>query len=186
MPDRWRATTLDGVLAARLTEHADDRGKFIELWRDSWTAGLPAPHGGPVAMRQANLSRSREGVLRGMHFHRRQSDLWVMAEGRALAAVADLRALQPGESPAVELHELTVGAALFIPEGVAHGFYARSDMTLVYLVSNEYDGTDEHGFAWNDPDAAIAWPASPVTLSPRDASNRPLREVLARAVGSAD
>lgn len=183
----WQPTRLSGVLRARLTPHADTRGAFMELWRDSWTAGL-APHasaggaGTSGPMRQANLSRSRSGVLRGMHFHQRQSDLWVVAEGEALAALVDLRGLQSGQSPKVETHDLQAGGALFIPVGVAHGFYAKSDMALVYLVTNEYDGSDEHGFAWDDPDAAIPWPTREVTLSDRDAGNPPLRDVLANVV----
>jgi dTDP-4-dehydrorhamnose 3,5-epimerase len=175
------------VLVARLTAHSDSRGAFMELWRHSWTGELAAS--GPVertGMRQANLSRSRAGVIRGMHFHARQSDLWVVAEGAALAVVADLRQLEAGEKPNVETHELGVGGVLFIPEGVAHGFYARSDMALVYLVTNEYDGSDEHGFAWDDPDAAIPWPTREVTLSTRDAANPPLRDVLSSLNLSAD
>lgn len=175
------------MLQARLTAHADSRGAFMELWRDPWTIGLASPdEGSSGAMRQANLSRSRSGVLRGMHFHQRQSDLWVVIEGEALAAVVDLRRLKPGEAPGVEMHDLGAGGALFIPAGVAHGFYARSDLTLVYLVTNEYDGSDEHGFAWDDPDAAIPWPTRAVTLSERDAGNPPLRDVLGRLGLSAD
>lgn len=121
-----------------------------------------------------------------MHFHRRQSDLWIVAEGEALAALVDLRGLIPGETPRVETHNLVAGGALIIPIGVAHGFYAISDMMLIYLVTNEYDGSDEHGFAWDDADAAIPWPTREVTLSERDAANPPLRDVLGSLGLSAD
>lgn len=128
---------------------------------------------------QSNLSRSRSGVLRGMHFHRNQADLWVLAEGRALAATTDLRPLltDPNGKANSQLLELRPGDQLYIPRLVAHGFWALEDMALVYLVSNEYDGSDEHGFAWNDPQAAIEWPAGQPILSDRDRRNPPLSQV---------
>jgi dTDP-4-dehydrorhamnose 3,5-epimerase len=61
---------------------------------------------------------------------------------------------------------------------VAHGFYARADLELVYLVTNEYDSTDELGFAWDDPDTAIPWPMNEPIVSARDRSNPPLRALL--------
>jgi dTDP-4-dehydrorhamnose 3,5-epimerase len=72
-----------------------------------------------------------------------------------------------------------------IPTGVAHGFLALDDLELVYLVTNEYDGTDELGFAWDDPSAAVPWPTVPGTpdgrpiLSDRDRSNPTLHELVA-------
>jgi dTDP-4-dehydrorhamnose 3,5-epimerase len=167
----WHATALPGVLRRHLAPIADSRGSFTELWRSSLTAGLD-----DAPFVQANLSRSRAGVLRGMHFHRRQSDLWLLIEGRALAATTDLR----GATVASQVVELAPGDALFIPRLVAHGFWALEDTTLEYLVTNEYDGTDEHGFAWNDPLAAIGWPAGEPILSERDLANPALPEVLAR------
>jgi dTDP-4-dehydrorhamnose 3,5-epimerase len=153
---------------------SDQRGSFTELWRASHTSGLEAED-----FVQANLSRSREGVLRGMHFHRRQADLWVLIEGRALAASTDLRSLSAGGAGSVvsQLVELAAGDALYIPSLVAHGFWALEDAALLYLVSREYDGTDEYGFAWNDPDAAIAWPTGEPIMSDRDRNNPSLAEV---------
>lgn len=72
---------------------------------------------------------------------------------------------------------MSVGHSVFIPRGVAHGFYAHDRVLLSYLVSNYYDGTDEHGVAWNDPDLAIAWPCSDPILSPRDRKNPRLRDI---------
>jgi len=69
---------------------------------------------------------------------------------------------------------------------VAHGFLALEPLELVYLVTNEFDGTDELGFAWDDQLAGVPWPAVPGTpdgrpiLSERDRSNPPLRELVAR------
>jgi dTDP-4-dehydrorhamnose 3,5-epimerase len=73
-----------------------------------------------------------------------------------------------------------------IPPGVAHGFLALEALELVYLVSNEYDGSDEHGFAWDDATVAVPWPDVPGTahvrpvLSERDRSNPSLAELVAR------
>jgi dTDP-4-dehydrorhamnose 3,5-epimerase len=175
----WQPTALAGVLRRSLQPIADSRGSFTELWRASLTAGLD-----DAPFVQANLSRSRAGVLRGMHFHRRQSDLWLLIEGRALAATVDLRPLfdvRTGDSLASQIIELTPGSALFIPRLVAHGFWAVEDTTLEYLVTAEYDGTDEYGFAWNDPLAAVNWPDGHPILSERDQANPTLAELFARA-----
>jgi dTDP-4-dehydrorhamnose 3,5-epimerase len=179
----WQETEIGGVLRRSVAPIADSRGSFMELWRASLTAGLDEQ---PFV--QSNLSRSREGVLRGMHFHRRQSDLWLLVDGRALAATTDLRPLLDGgdaggEAATVtsQVVELMPGDALFIPRLVAHGFWALEDTKLMYLVTNEFDGTDEHGFAWNDPLAAVDWPDGQPILSERDSANPTLAELVARA-----
>ena len=174
MSEGWSPTSIEGVVTRRNVAHEDPRGSFTELWRNSRTATL-----NESPMVQANLSRSVAGVLRGMHFHLRQVDLWLLIEGSAVAAVTDVRPAFEGGVPTSQLFEMTPGDALYIPPRVAHGFLALTDVTLIYLVSNEYDGTDEHGFAWDDPEAAIAWPSHPTVLSERDRSNPSLRELIA-------
>jgi dTDP-4-dehydrorhamnose 3,5-epimerase len=174
MAEGWQETAIPGVLSRQAQVHADERGAFSEIWRESWTAGAV---GGRFV--QSNLSRSRAGVLRGMHFHLRQADLWVVVEGRALVATADLREGSP-DRVAVQTLPLEAGGAILIPERVAHGFLALTDLALVYLVTNEFDGTDELGFAWDDPKAAIPWPDRQPTVSQRDRSNPSLAEALAR------
>jgi dTDP-4-dehydrorhamnose 3,5-epimerase len=130
-------------------------------------------------MLQANVSRSKAGVLRGPHFHRRQADYWVVIEGRAFVGLIDLRAGSPTES---ERQQLTLDgdepAGLYIPPGVAHGFYAQTDLILHYLVDTYHDGSDEFGVAWDDPDLGIAWPTTQPLLSDRDRTNPSLAEVL--------
>ena len=131
-------------------------------------------------MVQANLSVSRAGVLRGLHFHRRQYDYWIPAWGRLRAGLADLRPDSPtrGRSLTVDLEE---GQALLIPPGVAHGFYALTDARLVYLVTEYFTGGDEWSVRWDDPDLAVPWdlPAPPI-LSERDRTAPLLRELDAR------
>jgi dTDP-4-dehydrorhamnose 3,5-epimerase len=168
----WQETGIAGVLRRRAQVHADERGALSEIWRASWTNGIAD---GPFV--QSNLSRSRAGVLRGMHFHRQQTDLWVVVDGRALVATADLRVAAP-ERVTMQTIELGVNEAVLIPPRVAHGFLALSELTLVYLVTSEFDGSDELGFAWDDPQAAVPWPTSEPILSDRDRSNPPLREAL--------
>ena len=176
----WTALGPPGAWRRSVTFHPDGRGAFGELWRDDWTAGL-APDGVPGAMRQANLSRSDARVLRGLHLHRRQADLWVMVEGRAFVALVDVRpAIEGIGPPRVETIDASPGETLYLPAGVAHGFYARDPITLVYLVTNTYDGTDELGFAWDDPDAAVPWPDAEPILSGRDASAPSLAELIER------
>lgn len=181
MTNSWTPTAIEGVMRRSIPHFEDQRGAFTELWRHSLTAELSDER-----FVQANLSRSRAGVLRGMHFHRRQVDLWVLVEGRAIVANTDLRPLfdrtrgDADELPHSQLVSLEPGDALYIPRLVAHGFWAPEDMALVYLVSNEYDSSDELGFAWNDPAAGIDWPDRQPTLSDRDLQNPPLAEELAR------
>jgi dTDP-4-dehydrorhamnose 3,5-epimerase len=175
--DAWNPTEIDGVLRRHQVAIGDDRGSFTEIWRDSLTAELL---GDGERFVQANLSRSRAGVLRGMHFHRHQVDLWILLEGRALAATTDLRALAvSGGEARSQVLALEPGDALFIPRLVAHGFWALEDVALLYLVSNEYDGTDELGFAWDDPAAGVTWPGSDPIVSDRDQRNPRLTDVAA-------
>jgi dTDP-4-dehydrorhamnose 3,5-epimerase len=178
--DGWQPTGLAGVLVRRFPVHDDGRGSFAELWRESWTSGMD------LRVRQANVSHSRQGVLRAMHFHLRQADLWMLLKGRAFVALTDLRPGLVGHapSPISATLVLEVGQAVVIPAGVAHGFLAMDDLQLAYLVSTEYDGTDEHGFAWDDPEVAIPWPTRDPILSDRDRGNPRFAEALAAARGS--
>jgi dTDP-4-dehydrorhamnose 3,5-epimerase len=193
------SSRLAGVRLGRLTRHEDGRGSFRELWRDSAFGTLdpaetglaPAAAGGRPRFVQANLSNSAAGVLRGLHYHRRQLDYWVVTTGRALVALVDVRPLLDGSGPRpiVETHELAADDWVVIPAGVAHGFLALDRLELLYLVTNEYDGSDELGFAWDDPDVGVPWPALSTTpdgrpiLSERDSSNPPLAELVARLRG---
>ena len=169
---------LDGVHWGRIDRHGDERGSFRELWRRS---RLDEP------FVQANLSTSAAGVLRGLHLHRRQVDHWIVASGRAFVALVDVRPLLDGTGPAprLETRVLLADETVTIPTGVAHGFLALEPLELVYLVTNEYDGGDELGFAWNDATAAVPWPVVAGTrdgipiLSDRDRSNPSLADLVA-------
>ena len=183
------ASSLAGVRYGSVVRHADRRGSFRELWRasllrlDDEATGLPG-----AGFVQANLSASAAGVLRGLHLHRRQLDYWVVTAGRAFVALVDIRPLLDGSAtrPLVETRELSADDWVVIPAGVAHGFLALEPLELVYLVTNEFDGSDELGFAWDDAAAAVPWPRLVATpdgrpiLSDRDLANPPLVDLVAR------
>ena len=166
---------IEGVRLIPLTAHPDDRGFVAEMFRRSW---LP----GKDEMLQANLSRSHPNVLRGLHFHRRQADYWTVMSGTALVGLYDLRTGSPTEGKKAEV-ELAADAlrCLYIPRGVAHGFYTPVGILLQYLVDQYYTGEDEYGVAWDDPDLGIAWRSTDPILSDRDRSNPPLADVLREA-----
>lgn len=155
------------VLLVELRPFADDRGRFTETFRKEW---FPQRAWHNI---QSNRSDSRAGVLRGLHYHFNQVDYWYVASGRIRVGLADLR-----RSSATFRCTATIdmdaadSRGLFIPVGVAHGFLALTDVTLIYVVDNYYDGGDEHGLAWNDPDIVVLWnPAVAPVLSGRDAAN---------------
>ncbi len=181
---------IPGVRWGRVARHGDGRGSFRELWRASWFPVLDPASAGDRDPRfvQANLSTSASGVLRGLHLHRRQLDFWVVAEGSALVALVDVRPVLEARlpRPIVETRELHADDTVEIPVGVAHGFLAHTPLELVYLVTGEYDGSDELGFAWDDPLAGVAWPPVAGTadgrpiLSGRDAANPSLEDLVRR------
>jgi dTDP-4-dehydrorhamnose 3,5-epimerase len=188
---------LRGVTWGAVVRRADSRGSFRELWREDTFGPLdPRATGSPPGARprfvQANLSTSAAGVLRGLHVHRRQLDLWIVASGRAFVALVDVREALAGrrdrgtEPPAIETRSVGPDTTLTIPAGVAHGFLAIEPLELVYLVTNAYDGSDELGFAWDDPAVGVPWPLIEGTpggrpiLSDRDRANPSLAELLAR------
>ena len=185
-------TDIPGVRYGTVQRHADERGAFRELWRESTVRDIEPAHAGArqdVEPRfvQANLSSSSAGVIRGLHLHRRQLDRWVIGTGRAFVALVDVRPmLAGGDAPVVETRELDADDWVQIPAGVAHGFMALEPVELVYLVTNEYDGSDEAGFAWDDPLAAVPWPLPAATpdgrpiLSGRDRSNPSLTVLVER------
>jgi dTDP-4-dehydrorhamnose 3,5-epimerase len=150
---------IEGLLRLPLRRHEDDRGWFAELRRDS---ALPAE------MPQTNLSFSRRGVVRGLHYHLRgQSDLFACLAGTARVVVLDR---ESGETFTEDIGEENP-VALFIPGHHAHGFEALTDVLFCYHVTAEYDAADpdEHTIPWNDPRVAGLWSTSTPILSARDA-----------------
>lgn len=177
--DRQR---LDGVAYGRLRRHPDSRGSFAEAWRAGGADGQP-----PFPGVQANVSSSEPGVLRGLHMHRRQSDLWIVLSGVAFVALVDVRPTleDPAAPPIVATSTESRDVTMIIPPYVAHGFLAIEPLELLYVVTNEYDGTDELGFAWDDPQVGVQWPSVETQdrrpkLSERDLRNPSLAELVQR------
>lgn len=160
---------IDGVYIVEPKIFSDDRGFFLESWRHEWIPGAEP-------MIQANRADRTEGSLVGLHYHRRQADYWYVPFGRALVVLHDLR-----ESSATNRRTLSLEIGehdhrgVYIPRGVAHGFYAMTDLTITYLVDGYYDPDDELGVAWNDPAIEVDWPTDAPVLSERDQAN-PMRD----------
>ncbi|MBE0689333.1 MAG: dTDP-4-dehydrorhamnose 3,5-epimerase family protein [Anaerolineae bacterium] len=154
---------------------SDERGRFMETFRREWFPEVDWSH------LQGNRSESKAGVLRGLHFHRKQVDYWYVMNGRIRVGMVDMRRSSRTymSSSVLEIGEEN-NVGVFIPIGVAHGFYALTDTTLTYLVNQYYDGGDELGVAWNDPDLGLDWGfEQPPLLSPRDERNPRLRDIAA-------
>ena len=150
---------IDGVKTIPLRRFADDRGWFMELYRESWL---------PDHCRQSNLSFSRRGVIRGLHYHERgQSDLFACLSGTARVVVLDRTS---GETFSADIGDDNP-LAVFIPGYHAHGFEALTDVLFLYHVTREYEpaSPDEHGVPWNDPRVAHLWSTTSPILSERDA-----------------
>ena len=164
--------TIAGVYVVELDTFGDERGRFMETFRKEW---FPQRSWENV---QTNRSDSRQGVLRGLHYHFHQADYWYVVQGEIRAGLLDIRR----ESPTHRASETVMMGGgrqigLFIPTGVAHGFAALTNVTLTYVVDQYYDKGDEYGIAWDDPAAAIEWGLEAPVLSSRDADN-PLLEAI--------
>jgi dTDP-4-dehydrorhamnose 3,5-epimerase len=149
---------IKGVELIPLRVWKDERGWLYELRRDS---ALPAP------TRQTNISFSRAGVIRGLHYHERgQSDLFACLSGMARVVVLDR---ETGETTSVDIGDDNP-VAVWVPGHLAHGFEALTDVLFCYHVTEEYDPADpdEHGLPWDDPRVVDLWQTREPILSARD------------------
>ena len=159
------STVIDGVSIVHPISYGDDRGRFTETYRRQWF-GLGRE------MVQGSRSDKSAGSLVGLHYHLHQSDYWYVVAGRAQVVLHDLRigSVTDGATLELELGDGT-GLGLYIPPGVAHGFYALTDMVLTYLVDNYYNPSDELGVAFDDPQIGANWAAVDPVVSERDRQN---------------
>jgi dTDP-4-dehydrorhamnose 3,5-epimerase len=149
---------LNGMQLIPLERFVDERGWFCEICRDSL---LPRP------VKQTNLSFSRKGVIRGLHYHERgQDDLFVCLQGMARVVLLDRET--------DETFSLDIGdenpVAVWVPGRHAHGFEALTDVLFCYHVTEEYDPSDpdEQEISWTDPRVKHLWSTQAPILSPRD------------------
>lgn len=179
---RVESTTIPGVLLFTPRPIPDDRGFFSRTFDTdvARSAGLD-----PAAFVQDSLSRSRRGVVRGLHLRRGAGEgkLVRCSSGALFDVVVDLRR----DSPAFgrwESFELDGDAqrSVFIPPGCAHGFQALADPTdTSYRIDREHDPTEAVTIAYDDPDLAIPWPLPVTVLSPGDRDAPSLQDVLGGA-----
>jgi dTDP-4-dehydrorhamnose 3,5-epimerase len=169
---------LDGPILLEPVLHGDERGFFLETYRRSTLAEF----GIDDQFVQDNHSRSRQGIVRGMHFQPGMAKLVRCARGAILDVLVDLRRSLPsfGLWEKFELNDSN-HHQLYCPDGFAHGFCVLSEVAdVIYKTSAYYDSALESGFAYNDPAVGIEWPAQlELTVSARDSSAPPLAEIAA-------
>lgn len=163
-----RETSIEGLIEIIPTVLHDDRGWFLESYNKDKFENL----GLDINFAQDNLSFSKAGVLRGLHFQNspfEQGKLVKVIEGKVLDVAVDLRP----DSPTFGHHESVVLTAeqqnmFFIPEGFAHGFVALSDAYLFYKCTKTYNGKFDSGILFNDSELGIDWSIESPILSEKD------------------
>lgn len=161
----------------------DERGFFME----SWNAQAFAEVGLNLAFVQDNHSRSRKGVLRGMHFQNPapQGKLVRVVNGAVFDVAVDLRRSSPDFGKWVGVELSAANKRMFwVPEGFAHGFLTLEDDTdFLYKCTTPYTPRHEHSLAWDDPDVGIEWPITGMSLqiSAKDRAGTPLTAIDAFA-----
>jgi dTDP-4-dehydrorhamnose 3,5-epimerase len=169
-------TRLEGPVLIQPAVHGDSRGFFQETYRRA-AFGELGIHDEFV---QDNHSRSRLGVLRGMHFQPGQAKLVRCSRGAIVDVIVDIRpgSTSFGSWEGVQLDD-EEHLQLYVPDGFAHGFCVVSEVAdVVYKVSTYYDPATESGFRFDDPEVGIEWPGDiELQTSPRDREAPLLREL---------
>lgn len=172
-------TDIEGVVIIEPKVFGDDRGYFFESFSQPLFDKLVRP----VKFVQDNESKSKYGVLRGLHFQKgqhAQSKLVRVVKGRVLDVAVDIRKGSPtfGKYVAVELTEDN-HRQFFVPRGFAHGFAVLSEEAIFqYKCDNLYAPESEGAIIWNDPEIGIDWglAAEDVVLSPKDMCHPMLKD----------
>lgn len=179
----FQETTIKGLMVINPLAVADSRGSLAKPFEKS----IFAAHGIQLQPWEELRSRSKKGVLRGLHFQREhwQDKLVQVLHGAVYDVAVDLRADSEtfgrweGFSLTAENRQM-----LYIPKGFAHGFLALEEDTLFsYLCGDRYDPASDGGIRWDDPQLAVRWPLERVDkliLSDKDAALPTLAELLAR------
>jgi dTDP-4-dehydrorhamnose 3,5-epimerase len=161
-----RPTTIPGCVVLYPRVVPDDRGRFVKVFHRQWFED----HGLDAGLREEYFSDSKAGVLRGMHYQDPPHDhvkIVYVIRGAVMDVVLDMRVGSPtfGRAEAIELDGKSA-AMVYVPKGLAHGFYAREASTTVYRVTTEYAPSHDKGVLWSS--VAAPWPDLAPILSERD------------------
>ena len=168
-------TNIEGLIIIEPTVYGDSRGYFMESYSKRRFLELI----GDIDFVQENESKSKYGVVRGLHFQKEpyaQSKLVRVVKGAVWDIAVDIRNGSPtfGQHLAIELSEENK-RQLFIPKGFAHGFSVISEEAIFqYKCDNYYNPESEDAILWNDPQLNIDWkiPYNDVILSEKDKKNK--------------
>jgi dTDP-4-dehydrorhamnose 3,5-epimerase len=172
-----KKTKLAGVLILEPKVFPDDRGYFSETWNCARyeQAGIPGP------FVQDNISFSKKGILRGLHFQYPQSQgkLIQVLSGEVLDVIVDIRVGSPTYSQWLgEVLSESNHRQMYVPPGFAHGYCVTSEAALFsYKCTDFYNPATEHGIIWNDPDIGIEWPIAQPVLSAKDKAYPRLKDL---------
>lgn len=185
MPFTIERTAIPEVLVVHPRRFEDERGWFAEILQTGAFADL----GLPSRFEQVNQSRSARGVVRGLHFQwdPPQGKLMRVVAGRAFMVAVDVRPGSPTLGRVVTLEASADEPVLFwAPASFARGFAALSDTTEIeYFCTAPYNGANEGGIRWDDPELAIPWPVPVPLISPKDAAAGTFADWLARPESAA-
>ena len=181
MPFNVEKTPVAGLLVIEPKRFGDERGFFMETYKQSDFASI----GIPEVFLQDNHSCSAKGVLRGIHFQRApfaQGKLVRVLRGKVWDIAVDLRKNSPdfGKWFGIELSEENA-KMFYIPAGFGHGFLSLEDDThFVYKCTNEYNAACDGGIKYDDPDMAIDWKLGEITpvISQKDRNLPSLKEAI--------
>lgn len=177
-------TGIKDLVIIEPTVFGDNRGYFMETYNGEFDPYIKHLNGSPATFVQDNQSRSKKGVLRGLHFQKTnpQAKLVRAIEGEVFDVAVDLR---EGSETFGKWHGIVLSEEnkrqFYVPEGFAHGFAVLSETaTFVYKCTRLYDPSDEGGLMWNDPDIGIEWPIPAdmdILLSEKDKLNPKLKNL---------
>ena len=177
-------TNIKDLYIIEPTVFGDERGYFMETFNDEFKPYIKHLDGSPAEFVQDNQSRSKKGVLRGLHFQKQnpQGKLVRCLEGEVFDVAVDLR---KDSGTFGKWFGVVLSAEnkkmFYVPEGFAHGFFVISDFaTFSYKCTRLYAPGDEGGILWNDPDVGVDWNipnGCEVLLSDKDKNNPYLREL---------
>ncbi len=169
---KFLPAALPGAFRVELERVTDDRGFFAR----TWCAHEAEAHGLNPVVAQCNVSYTRRrGTIRGMHFQRApraEAKLVRCTRGTIADVILDLRPTSPTYKrwQSFQLSD-NDGMALYVPEGLAHGFQTLTDdAEVLYQMSEFYSPEHAEGVRWNDPAFGISWPLPDPILSPKDAA----------------